>query len=463
MLKKGVIIISLLLVAALVPNTHSVYNNETNYLFVIIALINTILFFKHQEGIYATIFRFDTLFLIGYFIVHFQIITFNILGFPPIEGIWVWINKDVVNYSTWLSTIILIVWILGAMSFSYKGIERYNYRITYNIIILDYLLLATFIIFSFLVGKTFFLGEYTGGNSWGGGATHMFLLLKIFIYLRIIYSFSYYSKYIHSKRELFTVIFSNKIFIIITMIYSFLFFVLGDRGPIMNLGIVILGAYSIYFKNIKKRVFFPLIIFSAIIFTILGNGRTKNTNKRQGNILEYGLEKTLQDENSNMTNELALSIRILNRAIDVVPTQHDYLYGSTFLANLVGILPFGGITYKEISGLPKKYRSSSYFFTYLGQGTNIKYGEGNEIIADLYVNFGIIGAIIIMFLFGYISSYLNYYGLIIKSHQHVIILLLLLASSIYLNRSFILEPGKIIFTTLIIDFFLVKKSIITNN
>ena len=55
--------------------------------------------------------------------------------------------------------------------------------------ILDKLSVVLFLLFISLVGKDFLTGNYDGGKNWGAGASYVFLLLRVVLYLKIIYFF----------------------------------------------------------------------------------------------------------------------------------------------------------------------------------------------------------------------------------------------------------------------------------
>ena len=163
------------------------------------------------------------------------------------------------------------------------------------------------------------------------------------------------------------------------------------------------------------------------------------------------------DVSINPTQELANSIRILYKALDVVPDSHPYLFGVTILFDIIAVVPFGPSFFVEATGLPLMYQSTPNFFTILGQGDFFVYGEGSEIIADLYVNFGFYGVLIVMFFFGYFMSFLSVKAMINKKEIAVIVFLILSASAIYINRANFLMPLRDVSYALILNFILLRN------
>ena len=174
-----------------------------------------------------------------------------------------------------------------------------------------------------------------------------------------------------------------------------------------------------------------------------------------------GYEKLINSDKAfNPTNELASSNRILFRAIDVVPDKHPYLYGTTFVTEIIGVFPFGANAFLTITQLPDMYISSSYFFTILGQGQFYTYGEGSEILGDIYINFGFYGVLILMFGLGYFIAFITTNALYTYNHRYILIYVILTIGALYLNRSNYLEPFKLIVYAIALDRLLTRKNIL---
>lgn len=114
-----------------------------------------------------------------------------------------------------------------------------------------------------------------------------------------------------------------------------------------------------------------------------------------------------------------------------MPNKHPYLYGYTYLSDIICSIPYGG----RLLNPPEMYSSTPYFFTYLGQGPYYTYGEGSEIIADIYVNFGVLGVFILMFLFGLFISTLNNTIKNDKSTYSQLTYFIIFSFVIYINRA----------------------------
>lgn len=453
--------LSIIVTLLLIPSKYSVFSNQINYLLPLLVLVNVILHFYSQRKHYKNWLRYDTLFLIGFLIVHFQIPFLASVGIEPERPHFIWLNKDVVNYATWFSAIAILIWLFGFNMYGIKKkkqnkIKYTSYTVKYRVI--SILLIISFILFVLLVGGDFLGGSYAGTDNWGSGATYAFLILRITLYLSIIYFFVNNSQNLQNRKSIVIAILNNKSLFIISILFIFIFLVSGDRGPVMQLGLVFLGSYSLFYKRFTLTKLIFLIFLGAFVFTIIRFGRTRDATERQNNIITEGYTNFSESDNPfNPTDELASSVRILYRALDVVPDAHPYLNGVSIGANIVDVIPFGGTVLLQVTDLPFFYTNSTIFFTVLGQGQFYTYGEGSEIIADLYINFGFWITLLIFLLFGYFISYLTFHAHYNKNHKLIIIYIFLIISAIYINRSNFLYPLKLIIWALVIDHLLTKK------
>lgn len=342
----GVVLFSLILVLLLKPKISSPFDEIVNIGLSSIVCVNLIIFFNTNLKIFKSWVRYDLFFLLGFLILHFQIPFLAAIGIEPQRPNFIWINKMVVNYATWLSAISMLMWQLGFLIYlrgkkhltlSELFTKNVKYNINYKL--LDAFLVILFCLFLIVVGNNFLGGSYDV-NSWGVGATYVYMLLKIFIFLRIIY---FYVDLNH-KHNFFRVIWENKVGVLIVFLYSFLFLISGDRGPVLQIVSINLVAYSLFYKNIKGHVLLFFLFSGAVLFGILKEGRTRNVNDRKGGVFTEGYE-AYSKQQFNPTDEFASSVRILYRALDVVPNQHPYLYGATLISNTVDVIPFSSTFY----------------------------------------------------------------------------------------------------------------------
>lgn len=443
-----------------IPDRVSSFSNTLNLFYSLVFIFNILFFFNKIRKVDRNWMRLDVLFLIGYIIVHFQIPFLAALNIEPDQPSFIWINKQVVNYATWMSAFAGILWMLGYSHTFHDQIQNkkplFRSSIKLNLFKYDMILLSIFLLFLGLVGNSLFRGVYDGGGSWGTGANHIFVILRVMLYLRIIYFFSIFQPN-SSIKQIFFKIFSYKVFSGVLIMYTLLFLLSGDRGPVLQVGLLSAGAYTIYIRPIGFKRLMLLMFLGAFIFTLLRYGRGRDhTEFENGNIIERGYSSySASEQGFNVTDELASSVRIQYRALDVVPDRHPYLNGLTFLTMSIGTIPFAGSTVIELFDIPNQYKSSPMFFTFLGQGSFHSYGEGSEILADIYVNFGIYGVFVLMLFFGLFSGNITQKASSLHLN-YVIILLFILTYALYMNRGMLLTPLKDVVYALVINYIVFK-------
>lgn len=452
-------IIILVLLLFLFPDRFSQFDKQYNFVISIIYAISFFFYLIQQKKHTSNWLRFDVVFLVGYTIVHFQIPFLASLGIEPERPDFIWINKQVVNFATWMSTIAIVLWMLGYVLYINKRKRKTNIIqqpiVKVNYYKYDIILLLSFVAFISLVGSSIFQGVYDGGNSWGVGANYAFLILRVLLYLRVIYFFRDFSKGAPFK-IIIQKLLAYKIFIGVLGVYTLLFLMSGDRGPVMQVALVVGGAYALYIRPIPFKRLILFIFLGAFVFTIIRFGRGRDANEfSDGNIFQRGYASFAESEGTNITDELASSVRIQYRALDVVPDQHPYLRGITFFTVGVGVVPFLGSTVIELFDIPQQYTATSSFFTILGQGPNPTYGEGSEILADIYVNFGLYGTFLIMFLFGMFSGKV-FHKTKELDFRFVLISLVLLIYALTINRGMLFSPLKDIVYILVINHLVIR-------
>lgn len=454
----------LLYLIANIPQRNELFDADYIIGLSTLTLVNVIVFFITVRRYYPSWISYDLFFILGFLIVHYQVPFLEAIGIPNAQPSKVWINKSVVNYAMWLSTVFLFLWMLGYyffLSFRNKVFIPKKSAIGSKIVIkksFNVLMVISFIAFYTLVGSEFWKGNHQGSDNWGAGATYAHIFVRTFLFLSIIYIFYANQNPLKRTKDYLNFYVNNKLVLNLSFFYCLGFLLIGDRGPIMQIALLYLAGYTLFVKRISFIKIVGMIVLGSIILTIIGLGRTRDTSQREGNIISTGLNNYENKEDINPTNELATQVRILYRALDVVPSQHPYLNGVSLVSNVVDVVPLSGM----VTPVPKVYQNTTTFFTFLGQGPNPTYGEGSEIIADLYVNLGVIPTLIVALLFGYFISFLTYKQQSNPNIKYIIIYFVLLNFALYINRANFLMPLKVIVYMLVFNkifIFTVKNNI----
>lgn len=458
---KLIYIFILVILIIFMPSRYDDFNHILNFNYSIIYVFLVTIFFLNQRREDGNWLRFDVIFLIGFAIVHFEIPFLASIGIEPEVPSFIWPNQQVVNFATWMSLISIVFWMLGysfANNKNYPGSDSWkNLKINYTLY--DLILLAAFILFLLTVGPSLYRGEYAGAQIWGAGAVYPFLILRIMLNLRVIYFIMQFKGDFNLKR-IYQSFFNNKIFFIVLFVYLFLFLMSGKRGNIMQILLVSAGAYAIFVRSISFPKVIACLCAGAFLFTILSLGRGVGDNVvNSGNIFTRGYSAFEESENKGITADLSSTVRIQYTALDIVPEVHPYLYGITFFVGILSIIPFLGGSIVKAFDIPVMYQGTAEFFTIIIGGPNPTSGEGSEVLSDIYINFGIYGVFIIMFLFGLYSNII-YKKALGKNIIFVFIYLVLLYTALTINRESVLSPLKDI--AYIIFFHILFSKVVKN-
>lgn len=448
------------------PNARESFDPFLNIGFSIIFLILIFSYFLKRRKYIKNWLRFDFVFLIGYFIVHFQSSLLYAIGLDEQVIPHPWVNIEVVNYATWLSLIAILFWFIGTALVSEKKyylsskIELNNIFVDRLSPMIDKVIIVSFALFIVVAGSALFSGTYDGGQSWGAGAGYFYLLLTFSIYLRTIYFVLSLEKKTSIKQTV-KVLMTNKIYVVSLLFFVLIFLSVGDRGPIVSVVLLFFTLYGLYVKPFSFKTVTASIVIAALLMTILGLGRTRIAdNLGSQGIIERGYTALISsDEIIIPSAELAGSNRILFAALDNVPERYPYLYGKSFVINFSAALPIPGVTklFTDLLEIPKYQSTTTQYFTYILIGANPTWGAGSEVVADVYVNFGILGIPIVFFLFGLVCARYSFASEHFGKHlkvSYIIVYAGLVVNALSINRGMLLYPLMPIFYMLALYFFL---------
>ena len=189
----------------------------------------------------------------------------------------------------------------------------------------------------------------------------------------------------------------DKKYLLLVAVYLLLFLSIGDRGAAVEVTFTFLVLFGAIVRPISFKEFTGIILLGAIVLTLIGLGRSSTSDE---NILVAGANKIEFQSNYDATMELANSVRTLYNGLSNVPEQHDYFLGKLWIKNFLALIPLSQNVYFQLTDdKPYEFGSAAYI-TYIRFGTKSPSGEGTSLIADIYLNFGLIGVIFFMFLLG---------------------------------------------------------------
>jgi oligosaccharide repeat unit polymerase len=446
---------------------------DKSVMFVLLSvnILSIFLFIYKKENKFELkkqLFKFSTLFILGFSIVHFQYYLDFLLDNVDIKTSYIWINRTVVIKSFILSTVGLLSFFIGYILIKKTKVlnsKKQKANSTKFLVLFATLMLLLFI----ATVNPLYLAGFYGEVEMGTTATYAILLFKLLFFSAIIQNCrnmiflkripSSIKEYINSQGYIISGV---------LCVYLLLVLISGDRGPLISFTICYFSGYYIVTKkklSIKKG--FTFLMLGAIFMTLLGEVRRSDKN------IDFTtrLQRALNEEKTGsqvsflpQTQELAGSVRTLHTAVNYIPEKHDFLYGRFQFQQISASIPFFNMFLPIFydSG-HVKYKGSSSFVTWINQGDYPNSGDGTSCITDFYFDFGIFGVIVGMFLFGLITRYFevnlfcNYNISPLFIHIFGIIYL---SNAIYIPRSSILfELRTVIWITLILMFnSLIKRN-----
>ncbi|RKE04602.1 O-antigen polymerase [Marinifilum flexuosum] len=233
----------------------------------------------------------------------------------------------------------------------------------------------------------------------------------------------------YSRKGIFLFIRKNWLVFTMIFVYLFLLILLGSRTIPLRILLLLLLLYNIYLYKLSKKVVVLLIIFGSVALFAIGVIRNPSV----------ALETSTMQVNPilKVGNELVIN----NRSLYVLMEQKDLYginFGQTLLMYILSVIPFMQSIFLYITGWSVSDISSAALVTelYFGDKPDKEVvGLGTNIIGDIYLSFGIIGVILLMFFGGILLKKL-YRSVFLKNNIIPIILYsVLFMDVIYITRS----------------------------
>ncbi len=379
------------------PPFKSTIDTASLTIYISIFFIATIFHFLSQKD--KNWFRLDVLFILGFGIVHFQwAIMMSLSNITPAYILLGIVDTQYINYGTWLSTVGILAWFIGYAWFPPKKKNIVKYQIKYKKLLwISVILLGMFLL---LAGSNFLTGgiyKGEGGSSAGGGVSVYFQLLFGISILLLTTVVIINNKGKYKTKAVLWIVGLDKKYLFLTGTYVLLFLSIGDRGAGIHVALTFLVLFGAVVRPISFKEFSGIIIVGAIVLTLIGLGRSSTSGE---NILVAGANKVEFQSNYDATMELSNSARTLYAGLSDVPEHHDYFWGKLWLGKFLAVVPLAQNVYLQLSDDKSYELGSAGYITYLRFGLNPPSGEGASLIADIYLNFGLIGVIFFMFLLG---------------------------------------------------------------
>jgi oligosaccharide repeat unit polymerase len=352
------------------------------------------------------------LFSLSYIIVFIQI-PWLYANFPNLQPLVSFLipHPEIINKSIFISLIGLSAYYLGdSFEFSYiskKNVSEEKKILFGKISILIKVFLKInwiiFFIFMILAGRGLFGSfVYDGFESLGAGATHFNSIMFIISGLLTAAEALRISKMKVNTFKEFILVY-NKSILLFLLVSNLAFLLSGERGTIIAMVFNFITPYYLFIKPLKFSKALILATITAFILSFMGGARTRDSSETSRDRINRGLSLTsdlsIESVHKWPTFHLAVSYWVYNTTLGIIPSNYDYAYGRYLWTDLTQIIPF----YQRVFPARRDYvgQSSAFLTNYLTDG-RFQYGVGTTVLGAIYMDFGIYGIPIFMFILGFI-------------------------------------------------------------
>jgi hypothetical protein len=448
------------------------YDKGTLFLVLIITLISICCFsFKrdNQNELRGQYLRVSNLFLLGFIIVHFQFYIDLVLGNFDMGRQDLVVSRDIIIKSAVISSIALVCFCLG---YFYKlkknNLKKNN---TIDVIKIFDLKGLKILITIFFIG---FIGATPVSYYRGGYATielsqlslyfQSFLIVSIIGYL-ILNTRNLFLKKQKAENFFKFIRYNGTLLTLLIGVYCFLVMVSGDRGPILQIGLSYVGCYCILNRK-KYNILFIIgaTFLAAFIVSFLayfrhyeGTGNFADMVRQSSEMETDAISNKLSFSPS--TFELSRSVRTMHASV-LYTESEEHTYGVFQGFQIISIIPGVGQLIMPLFGTNNEMLKSSFFLT---NQLDADHGLGTTVVADIWLDFGVLGIILSFYIFGYFLRKIDEYT---YSHLPLNIFWYILIA-VFLSKAFYIGRGTILvlfrdvvlgYIILLIGIYIIKNS-----
>ncbi|MFD2554226.1 O-antigen polymerase [Sphingobacterium tabacisoli] len=397
--------------------------------FSLMLLSNYIYFKAKQKKNYLD---FDTIFIAVYCLVGFsttffynnqEVFSAIFLGFP--------VDVEYINKGNLLFLIGLQSYMVGSLVPIplKKQIKRPFVIKTNFLVALVFILIISFIAFG---GIDYYRSEYNTSVKGESGIVVKYILLLLVTTAMALIGTEFYNKKIDVNYKISWITFIGMFFLVCTLLG------VGNRTAASQILLPVLCLYAFFFKKISFKKFLIFVSVGIVLMWIIQQTRTGRQSFELTNPIMLILDLTIP-----MRNTYA--------ALEYVD-KNDYTYGSTMVIDASGSIPFlPSLIHESFPELKLGSASLLTDYTFLNAGTpeEFQIGLGTTIIADLFLAFGFVGVVVLMYFLGYCVNKWSFRSLDFDYYS-VVILSAMLGNAIFIVRAGYLHPLRFVIWALVL-------------
>ena len=384
-------------------------------------------------------FNFHILFLISFFFVNFVYPIFLYPVSPTYFRVFRFsFNENVITQATALALIGSSSYILG-VNIALRKKCRPSIKLKKKFKTLQFLL-SCFLYFMFVILLYFAGPEMIGGSFDASSNIPMGLLVIFQVGLGLAVILNVTTKKYKGTIHNFIRNFNNPILLLLLSCYILLFLYTGDRGPAIQIVLISICSFSLFVRPIKIKSIITLVLVGMIALAFVGSARSKNINASEAGVVNFvsrGVEKIQFNSFFDIGMDLIVNNRNLYVGYDHA-NENGLNYGRGMVRYVFAPIPLlpGLMTDLLFDSTPNELSSGRL----ITDEANASWGLGTNMIADQYMEFGLMGVIFFMFLLGYIVMKFQIKAIYNRKFIFIIGYVFLVGFSVYLPRSTVMDP-----------------------
>jgi len=193
--------------------------------------------------------------------------------------------------------------------------------------------------------------------------------------------------------------------------------ILGDRNHLLLVALPVIAGVAFYRRNIGLAGLALMMVLTWNLYVVVEFARKQDT---RGLATLFAATLTEREDTPIWESSLTNSTTVTRVGINAVPTQFNFGYGKYLAIGASGVVPFlrGQIWGND------PFAGSSSINTYLLNGPNASWGVGTTLVADVYMDFGIIGVPVSFLLLGAFGGWVTRRAILYPERLEVQALLL---------------------------------------
>lgn len=343
-------------------------------------------------------FKAELLFLMFYYLIYYLPYQLALLGMADlyVSHYVKFLYMEYANVSIVTSTIGLVAFSTGfqkTFKFPRTNCEtEVNYYRYLPSVILFFLLLFLGL-YAVTGAQAMLSGAYATSDVGSRAENGIFILVSYFVMFSLAVSVFFISE---NKLPL-----AIKISLALAAGWCMLLLIVGDRNTFFLITLVPLTGVASYIWKVSLKQMILLVFAALFLYNIVEIARQaeeRGVSAIFDAATEGGEHKSLEEGSFSITTVTSRA------AFDIVPEKHEYFMGKFKVIGIAGIIPFSRGLFVPPSDL---YSTSSRVLGDEMLGPWASWGVGSNIISDIYMDFGILGVIILMYVLGWAGSYVQ--------------------------------------------------------